>query len=60
MGKFNSSDGVNFSRTLQDVVNDYARFLYDRGLISDDEMSYYVTTPDGRNEVMDILFEKLS
>lgn len=59
MGKFNSSDGVNFSRTLQDVVNDYARFLYDRGLISDDEMSYYVTTPDGRNEVMDILFEKL-
>ena len=57
MGKFNSADGVNFNRTIKDIVNDYARFLLDNKIIDDEEFFKYVKK--GNNELLDILFEKL-
>lgn len=57
MGKFNNTDGVNFNRTIKDVVTDYAKFLLDNEIITDQEFYYYIDT--GRHELLDVLFEKL-
>ena len=59
MGKFNSSDGVNFTRTIQNIVHDYARFLLEKKVITDDEFAYYVTDNQGQHELLDILFDKI-
>ena len=57
MGKFNSADGVNFSRTINDVVKDYASYLLQKGLINEQEFITY--TSDKKAELLDILFDKL-
>ncbi len=59
MGKFNSSDGVNFNRTIVDVANDYARYLLDSNVITEDEFATYVTSEEGRMELLDVLFDKI-
>lgn len=57
MGKFNSTDGANFRRSIQDVANSYARFLLEKKVITDDEFAYYIK--DGREELLDILMDKI-
>lgn len=57
MGKFNSTDGVNFDRTLQDVVNDYARALLEKKMITDEEFAHYIS--DGKFELLDLLLAKV-
>ena len=57
MGKFNSTDGVTFDRSIDDVVSEYARYLLKKEMIDDDEFTYYVN--DGKEELLDVLFEKL-
>jgi len=57
MGKFNTSDGVNFERTIEQVITDYARYLLEKELISSDNFHYY--TSDGQDELLDVLFDKL-
>jgi len=57
MGKFNSADGVNFLRSIDDVVKDYASFLYNKKVITEDELTYFLG--DGKNELLDILLGKV-
>ena len=57
MGKFNSSDGYNFKRSVKDILGDYARFLLKNSVINDQEFNYYLS--EGKDELLDILFEKI-
>ena len=57
MGKFNSTDGQTFVRTIDDVVQDYARALLEKKVITEDQFFYFIS--DGKNELLDVLFEKL-
>lgn len=57
MGKFNSTDGINFTRSTNQIINDYAKFLLDKKIISDEELLYYVN--DGQGELLDGLIEQL-
>lgn len=59
MGKFNNSDGVNFQRTLKDILNSYARSLLASKNIDDEEFSHYTTSAEGNAELLDALLEKL-
>ena len=57
MGKFNNTDGINFIRSISDVVKDYAKFLLDKEIIDNNDFQYYIT--DGKEELLDILFERI-
>jgi phage terminase large subunit-like protein len=57
MGKFNNTDGVNFTRSVDDVLLDYARFLLEKKILSDEEFYYYIK--EGKNELLELFMEKL-
>jgi len=59
MGKFQTFFGSQLGRTKEDVINDYANFLKDKGVISEEELPYYTTDPKGQIETLDLLFDKL-
>ena len=57
MGKFNSADGVNFRRTNDEIVKDYADYLLEQEIIDNEDHIYFLDS--GKGELLDVLFEKL-
>lgn len=57
MSKFNT--GAAFDRTLQSIVSDYAYFLLEKNIISDEEFDYFTNTESGQIEILDGLLEKV-
>lgn len=58
MSKFNT--GAGFSRTINDVVNDYSLFLLQKKVITAKDYEYYTSDEMGKIEILDALLEKVN